>query len=51
MKFLRDHKNSFTGTRSIILTTVLGERVSEVKKIFTPDAYIDVPDRPTNHRH
>ena len=27
MKYLRDHKNSFTGTRSILLTTLLGSQV------------------------
>lgn len=43
MKYLRDYKNSFTGTRSIVLTTLLGERVSETKKLWTPDAYSDVP--------
>ena len=43
MKYLRDHKNSFTGTRSIILTTLLGERVSAAKEIWTPGAYGDLP--------
>ncbi|WP_440709878.1 SMODS domain-containing nucleotidyltransferase [Herbiconiux sp. YIM B11900] len=43
VKFLRDHKNSFTGTRSIILTTLLGEQVSQVKQIFDPGYYADVP--------
>lgn len=43
MKYLRDHKNSFTGTRSIILTTLLGQRVTDTKTIFTPDAYSDLP--------
>lgn len=43
IKYLRDHKNSFTGTRSIILTTLLGERVDPVKKLWTPQAYSDVP--------
>jgi hypothetical protein len=28
VKFLRDHKNSFTGTPSIIITTLLGNQVS-----------------------
>ncbi len=43
LKFVRDHKDSWTGTRSIILTTLLGERVSASKKLSTPDAYADVP--------
>ena len=43
LKYLRDHKNSFTGTKSIILTTLLGERVNATKKLWTPDAYSDVP--------
>ncbi len=43
MKYLRDHKDSFTGTKSIILTTLLGEQVDSAKEIWTPDAYSDVP--------
>lgn len=43
MKFLRDHKNSFTGTRSILLTTVLGEQVREWHKIVDPGYYADLP--------
>lgn len=43
MKYLRDHKNSFTGTRSIILTTLLGERVSSYASVFEPGAYGNVP--------
>ena len=43
LKYLRDHKNSFTGTRSIILTTVLGERVTTARKIFQPGYYSNVP--------
>lgn len=43
IKYLRDHKDSFTGTKSIILTTLLGERVSNAKKIANPSAYSDVP--------
>ncbi|MBL8932790.1 MAG: hypothetical protein JNL54_21930 [Kineosporiaceae bacterium] len=44
MKFLRDHKNSFTGTPSIILTTLLGNRASWATKIMRPTAYSTVPD-------
>lgn len=43
MKYLRDHKNSFTGTRSIILTTLLGERVSTLTSLQVPTAYANVP--------
>lgn len=43
MKYLRDHKNSFTGTRSIILTTLLGERVSSYASVFEPGVYGNVP--------
>ena len=43
VKYLRDHKGTFTGTRSIILTTLLGERVSEVNKLVDPAYYGDVP--------
>jgi Second Messenger Oligonucleotide or Dinucleotide Synthetase domain len=43
MKFLRDHKNSFTGTKSILLTTLLGERVEEWRKIVHPGYYGDLP--------
>lgn len=43
MKYLRDHKNSFTGTRSVILTTLLGEQVSEVQAAINPSYYSNVP--------
>jgi hypothetical protein len=43
MKFLRDHKNSFTGTKSILLTTMLGERVEEWHNIIDPGYYGDLP--------
>lgn len=43
MKYLRDHKNSFTGTKSVLLTTVLGERVEASHKIFDPGYYGDLP--------
>lgn len=43
MKFLRDHKNSFTGTKSILLTTLLGERVEEWRKIVDAGYYSDLP--------
>nr|WP_042190391.1 nucleotidyltransferase [Kibdelosporangium sp. MJ126-NF4]CEL19304.1 hypothetical protein [Kibdelosporangium sp. MJ126-NF4]CTQ94897.1 hypothetical protein [Kibdelosporangium sp. MJ126-NF4] len=43
LKFLRDHKNSFTGTKSILITTLLGEQVSWWKKFTTPGYYSDLP--------
>ncbi|MEU1484482.1 cyclic GMP-AMP synthase DncV-like nucleotidyltransferase [Streptomyces sp. NPDC006682] len=43
MKFLRDHKGSFTGTRSVILTTLLGNQVHAYKKFADPGYYRDVP--------
>jgi hypothetical protein len=43
MKYLRDHKNSFTGTRSILLTTLLGEQVSDFNKLVDPSYYSNVP--------
>ena len=43
MKYLRDHKNSFTGTRSILLTTLLGEQVTELRAVSTPGYYSNVP--------
>lgn len=43
MKYLRDHKNSFTGTRSILLTTLLGEQVTLLNKISNPSYYSNVP--------
>jgi uncharacterized protein (DUF2147 family) len=43
LKCVRDHKDSWTGTRSIILTTLLGERVTQGAKLWTPGAYADVP--------
>jgi hypothetical protein len=43
LKYLRDHKNSFTGTRSILLTTLLGEQVSQVKTLGDSGYYNSVP--------
>ncbi len=43
MKFLRNHKGSFTGTRSILLTTLLGERVTELQAISNTGYYGNVP--------
>ena len=43
MKYLRDHKNSFTGAKSILLTTLLGEQVEEWRKVLDPGYYCDLP--------
>lgn len=43
MKFLRNHKNSFTGTKSVLLTTLLGERVDAWRKIIDTGYYFDLP--------
>lgn len=43
LKFLRDHRNSFTGTKSILITTLLGEQVAEWKKLHDPGYYSDLP--------
>lgn len=43
MKFLRDHKGTFEGTKSIILTTILGERVQQSRLAEDPNYYSDVP--------
>lgn len=43
MKYLRDHKNSFTGTRSILLTTLLGEQVTDLHTFLDPGYYSNVP--------
>jgi hypothetical protein len=42
-KYLRDHRESFEGTRSVLLTAVLGERVDATKKIGNPAYYEDLP--------
>jgi hypothetical protein len=43
MKYLRDHKNSFTGTRSILLTAMLGEQVTALRTLLDPGYYSNVP--------
>jgi hypothetical protein len=43
MKYLRDHRSSFVGTRSIILTTLLGERIDASTIASDPGCYSDVP--------
>lgn len=43
MKYLRDHKGSFGGVRSILLTALLGAQVEEYRKVSEPGYYADVP--------
>ena len=44
LKYLRDHRGHFEGTRSVILTTLLGDRVEAVKKMLDSGYYATVPD-------
>ncbi|WP_341718836.1 nucleotidyltransferase [Micromonospora sp. FIMYZ51] len=43
LKFLRDHKGTFQGVRSIILTTLVGNVVDANKTVWNPGYYADVP--------
>lgn len=43
VKYLRDHKGSFTGTPSIIITTLVGNQVTTLAKLIDTDAFKDVP--------
>ncbi|MBT2485920.1 SMODS domain-containing nucleotidyltransferase [Microbacterium sp. CGR2] len=43
MKFLRDHRGSFTGTRSVILTTLLGEQIQAYRTFGDAGYYKNVP--------
>jgi hypothetical protein len=43
LKYLRDRNKSFTGTPSIIITTLLGNQVTAKAKLDNPDAFKDVP--------
>lgn len=43
LKYLRDHKGTFERTRSVILTTLVGERVNDAAKVSNPGYYADVP--------
>lgn len=42
MKFLRDERGSFTGVKSVILTTVLGEQVTDISAL-DPERYKNLP--------
>ena len=43
MKYIRDHHGHFEGTRSIILTTLLGNQVNYYTNLTDPNAYGSVP--------
>lgn len=43
MKHIRDNHGGFQGTRSIILTTLLGNRIDQITTILEPNAYSSVP--------
>ena len=43
LKYLRDHRGWYVDTKSVILTTVVGEQVTKEKKATTPGCYADVP--------
>lgn len=42
-KYLRDHRDNFKLTRSVLLTAMLGERVDAAKKIGDSSYYEDLP--------
>ncbi len=43
LKFLRDRQGAFRGTKSVILTTLVGDRVEAWRTVLNPDYYVDVP--------
>ena len=43
LKFIRDRQDAFSGTRSIILTTVVGDRVDRWRTLVDPGYYADIP--------
>lgn len=43
LKYLRDHRGWYPDTRSIILTTLAGDQVTDTKTIVYPAYYADVP--------
>jgi len=43
LKYLRDHKGTFRGTRSVILTTLTGERVDSFNTVLDPGYYSSIP--------
>ncbi len=43
LKYLRDHCGWYANTKSVILTTVVGNQVTAAKKATSPGCYSDVP--------
>lgn len=43
LKYLRDHRGWYPGTKSIILTTVIGNQVTHAAKAAAPGCYANVP--------
>ncbi len=43
LKYLRDHRDNFRRTRSVLITAMLGERVDAANKIGDPSYYEDLP--------
>lgn len=43
LKYLRDHRDNFRRTRSVLLTAMLGEQVDAANKIADPAYYEDLP--------
>ncbi len=43
MKYLRDRQSAFGGAKSVILTTLLGDRVQTWRRVTDPSYYADLP--------
>lgn len=43
LKYLRDHRDHFRRTRSVLLTAMVGERVDATRKLSDPRYYEDLP--------
>lgn len=43
LKYLRDHRDHFRRTRSVLITAMVGYRVEATKKLFDPGYYSDLP--------
>jgi hypothetical protein len=43
LKYLRDHQDKYADTKSVILTTVVGNQVTALNKAINPGCYANVP--------
>lgn len=43
LKHLRDHRDHFRRTRSVLITAMVGNRVEAIKKLYDPGYYSDLP--------